>query len=555
MLSAENGACRPLMWLLAALLAATSAAAAEPSLEVMLQPQRFGVDDAAQLTVRVNEPPAGLAAPDLGTLANLEVAGGPSSGSEFSFVNGVASRSQTFTYVLRGLEPGTASVGPVTVRVGESELRSEPVTAEVVAGSVAPPQRRGRRSPFSDPFGEVFPRRPPPRIEVELRHVVSSDRVVAGQPLVATVYLDSTTGSLFDFNLRTAPSYPGFWAQRLEAVDQEAPEVVEVGGTAFYRYQVMRSVLVPLKSGRLEIPAVDATIGVRAGGFFDSGQLVERSSPVRVVEVADRPPAPASFAGAVGKLRYSAALEPAEIEFGASTVVTVTLEGDGNLPLVSAPGAMPGCEGCDSYPPEESSAVTVDAGGIHGRRTWQSTVVPRQSGKLELAAVELAVFDPDAGRYVTQTIGPLALNVLPPPPTPTPVVTPVPVDRHHGTAADGVTATAKGGLGSWLWVIGALVLGVLLGGALTWFLLRRSRVSVPPRRAGQSPADRARVLQLTLERWWLDARSTPRGAKLEDEMSELRRDLEAVRFAPGRADHSNTVVDLEGRLKRLIRRA
>jgi hypothetical protein len=52
----------------------------------------------------------------------------------------------------------------------------------------------------------------------------------------------------------------------------------------------------------------------------------------------------------------------------------------------------------------------------------------------------------------------------------------------------------------------------------------------------------------------LDVRSTARGAELEDEMSELRRDLEAVRFAPGRADHSDTVVDLEGRLKRLIRR-
>ena len=41
------------------------------------------------------------------------------------------------------------------------------------------------------------------------------------------------------------------------------------------------------------------------------------------------------------------------------------------------------------------------------------------------------------------------------------------------------------------------------------------------------------------------ARSSKRGGDLEAEMQELRGDLEAVRFAPGRADHSDTVVDLD----------
>ena len=98
-------------------------------------------------------------------------------------------------------------------------------------------------------------------------------------------------------------------------------------------------------------------------------------------------------------------------------------------------------------------------------------------------------------------------------------------------------------------------LGLLLGGSVTWLLTRRRRTALPPRRSDQSPAERARELQLTLERWWLDARSSARGAALEEEMQDLRRDLEAVRFAPGRADHSDTVIDLEDRLRQLIRRA
>jgi hypothetical protein len=53
----------------------------------------------------------------------------------------------------------------------------------------------------------------------------------------------------------------------------------------------------------------------------------------------------------------------------------------------------------------------------------------------------------------------------------------------------------------------------------------------------------------------LDARTRPKGQALETEMGELRTELEAIRFAPGRADHSETIVELEERLRRLLLRA
>jgi hypothetical protein len=548
----------PVLALALALAAAVPVLAAEPQLEVHLQPRRFGVDDVAQLTVRISEPPADAAMPELGPLVNLEVVAGPSTGSEFTFVNGVASRAQTFSYVVRGLEPGPASVGPVTVTAGDLELSADAVTAEVVEGSVAPPRSRGRR-PFSDPFAELMPRRAPPRVELVLRHVLGAREAVLGEPLVATVYLDSTVAAIDRFNWQTAPSYPGFWAQRVDSHDQVTPDVVEVDGTRFYRYPVLHTVLVPLKAGRIEVPAVSAAVGVRSWSVFDPGQMVEREAPVQVVEVAERPPAPDGFAGAVGELGYRAEIEPRAIDFGESAVVTVTLEGRGNLPLVEAPPRFPTCEGCDAYPPEESSRVTVDESGIHGARSWQVTIVPDRSGELVLEPVTLAVFDPRAGRYRSQTIGPLALTVAPPPATPTPVAAVVPAGP---TGVDGGDGDDDGGQGPsrptpppWLWPAAALAVGLVLGGGLTWALTRRRRTALPPRRVDQSPAERARELQVTLERWWLDVRATSRGGALEDEMQALRRDLEAVRFAPGRADHTETVVDLEARLRRLMRRA
>jgi hypothetical protein len=52
----------------------------------------------------------------------------------------------------------------------------------------------------------------------------------------------------------------------------------------------------------------------------------------------------------------------------------------------------------------------------------------------------------------------------------------------------------------------------------------------------------------------MDARTHTKGRALEDEMQRLRRELESIRFAPGRADHTETVLDLEERLQELMRR-
>ncbi len=539
----------------AVLLTAAVAGAAEPSIEVRLTP-RFGVEDRANLEVRIVEPPSGVSQPELGELTNLQVVGGPSRGTEFSFINGVATSAVTFTYVVRAEEVGQASVGPVTVTAGDVVLRAEPVDAEIVPGSVAPPRGSRRTSPFfSDPFEDLFPRRRSPAATVVLRHLVPSRRIVVGEPVMATVVLD-TNGRIDDFNWITAPSYPGWWAQRVEPPEQITPEVVEVEGVRFNRFVIARHALIPLKAGALTIPEVRARLGVGSRGLLDAGDVMDRTTDQLEVQVDERPPPPASYAGAVGQMRYSVRLEPAELEFGGSTVLAVELRGSGNLPLVEAPPVWPECEGCEAYPPEEESRVGVDERGIHGSRSWNVTVVPREWGELVFEPVELAIFDPGSRSYRRDTLGPLTLQVSPPPATPTPVVQPETVPRETPVAAqDGRANLDDGKLPQWLWIVGALIAGVTVGGVIVWMLVRRRATVIPARRPGQTPAERARELQVALERWWLDARSRRLKPGVEEEMQRIRRDLEAVRFAPGRADHSETILELEGRFRQLLRRA
>jgi hypothetical protein len=537
------------------LLTATVGGAAEPSIEVRLTP-RFGVEDRANLEVRIVEPPSGVSQPELGQLTNLQVVGGPSRGTEFSFINGVATSAVTFSYLVRADAPGPASVGPVTVAADDVVLRADPVVAEVVPGSVAPPRSRRRTSPFfTDPFEDLFPRRRSPAATVVLRHLIPSRRIVVGEPVMATVVLD-TNGRIDEFNWITAPSYPGWWAQRVEPPEQITPEVVEVEGVRFNRFVIARHALIPLKAGVLTIPEVRARLGVGARSLIDPGDVMERATDDIELPVEDRPPTPADYAGAVGQLRYKVRLEPDEIEFGGSTVLSVELRGSGNLPLVEAPPVWPACEGCEAYPPEEESRVGVDERGIHGSRSWNVTVVPREWGELVFEPVELAVFDPGSRSYRRDTLGPLTLQVSPPPPTPTPIA------RAETAPADAepVARQERHAPGDreppqWLWILGALIAGVTAGGVVVWLVVRRRVTVIPPRTPGQSPAERARELQVALERWWLDARSRRPKPGVEEEMKRIRRELESVRFAPGRADHSETIIDLEERFRQLLRRA
>lgn len=551
----------PLLLALTVVIATVTAAAAAPSLDVRVEPPRIGVEDVTRLVVRVGEPTGAVARPEITGLDNLELAGGPSTSNEIQVVNGRVSRTMSFTWVLRPRAVGQATVGAVSVAVDGTTLVSDPVTIEVVAGSLAPPPRSRRQSPFGpfDPFagfGDPRLRRAAPEARLELRQLVSDDQLVLGQTVTVAVALDSTVGGIESFEWVDAPTYPGWWTQRVELPESISPTPVEIDGVAYNRFIIARNVLVALKTGKLEIPPVRARIGVGGRSLFATPQVVERASAAAPVEIAPRPAAPAGFVGAVGDLSYRAEIDPRHIEFGESTVITVTLRGTGNLPLVEAPPAFTPCPDCEIYPPEEDSDLKVEASGISGSRTWRTTVVPRSAGSMTFGGMTVAVFDPAAGHYTARQLGPFELVVDPPPATPTPTVdpalTPVPTRAAAGVAADSRREGDGAHVPAWLIAAATGLAGVLLGGIAAWALARRRRRLVPPRRSGQTAAERARELQATLERWWIEARERSDADQLRGEMEALRRELEAVRFAPGRADHSETVAELEQRLRRLL---
>jgi hypothetical protein len=530
-------------------------AAAEPSIEARLEPTRLGIEDTARLTVTIWE--GGKVIPKLGELENFEVLYGPATESHFRWVNAVASNSVGFVYTLKPLHVGAAAVGSITAAVGDVVLATEEISAQVVEGSVVMgPQPRRLPVRSWDPFQEALEsRRPGARHEasIVLRHLVDKAAPFLGEPVVATLVLDTNVAGVKSFELTAALTFPGWWTQKVTSNDPAQAEIVEVDGIRYYRYRLANHVLIPLRHGELKLPPVTARIGIRAPAVFAREQQIERSTEEIRVPVQERPQPPPEFAGGVGTLTYSARLEPTRIELGESAVLTIELSGSGNLPLVGEPPMWPRCDGCDSYPPEEESQIEVDATGIHGTRTWRTTIVPRKAGDLRLDPVILAFFDPGVGSYRRQPIGAMLLAVEPPPATPVPIPA-APAAAVAQGSGSGAPASSRQPHGvGWLWIAAALLVGLAGGSLSTWLLVRRQSNAIPARRPGQSPADRARELQLALERWRIGIDENT-ADDLTEQLEQLRKQLETVRFAPGRADHSETIRNLEDRMRRLMRR-
>ncbi len=540
------------------LLVAGTVLGSQPTLTVQFVPERFGLEDVARLEIVVEGGRPEGAAPRPESLDNLEIVGGPSVSQQFSLVNGVSSSSVTYTYLVRASSVGKVVVGPVQVTVDGSVLSSEAIEAQAVEGSVAPPRRAGPGMPF-DPFGELIGPQRRRAVRVALRLLPERRSLVRGEPLAVTIVLDTTAG-VEGFEWSKPPAFPGWWSQRIEQKGPLEGRPVDVDGVRFMRYSVGRYVLIPLSSGTLSLPTCSARIGLRGLGFFASPQVVERNTGGAMkIEVRELPKAPAGFHGAVGSLRYSARLEPRRVKQGEASTLVVTLEGSGNLPLAESPFPWPAPDGCQVYPPEESSSVKVEPSGPTGKRVWKAVVLPNRAGTYHLEAAQVAVFDPAKGRYRRETLGPFELQVEAPPTTPTPSPSPLPEEGGRSfsgspsNAATPAVVSSKQPMSISVLLGLVAVAGALAGGILTLLLVRRRGPKTPRRRRGEHPADRARALQGALEGWWHGLDEAQREEPdLKREVDRLRKDLEAVRFAPGRADHTETVAELEARLRKLL---
>ncbi len=375
-------------------------------------PSSWSVDEPFRLSYIVNERATDIVVPEVD---GLRVLMGPStsSSSSHSIVNGQvsSSRQTTFTYVLQASKTGNFTVPPATIVVNGNKYTSNAVNIKIVGEQQSSAQGQSSTSPSdaqrvaSDVAGK----------DIVLRQELIKGSVYEGEGvhLITKVYTRVDLNSLTEKNdpkltefvsVDMSPSQYNFHTELLNGVQYQVSELD-------------RKVLIPQKSGKITIEPAEYEFIVKrrtGGGFFFSDvQLVRQKVKSNSLSLNVKPlpsPRPNGFTGGVGSYKFNVSVSPEEVDVDNSVTVRVSVEGRGNLKLISMPTPI-FHQDFDTFDPSHKSDLNPTENGYQGKRVDEYLVIPRRDGEFEIPQLTFSYFDPQKGKYETVSKGPFSIKV------------------------------------------------------------------------------------------------------------------------------------------------
>lgn len=406
-----------------------------------LSPNRINRDEYSTLRLVIEN--AGeiekVASPDL---SKFTIISGPNQESGMSNVNGSVSQYLALSFVIKPRKPGSFIVPSSTVVVAGKTYKSNPLTLFVSnASSGSSSSANTPVYPFTDiddqrdgvdfkdyvlHRGEDVPAKVSKNMQVRLETDKTSCYV--GEPVVATYKLYTRLKS--ESKLTKNPSFNGF-----SVVDMLQQDVTDyskgmLGGRQYNIYTIRKSQLYPLRAGTFELEPAELENQVqflKDDGTNNSGDLLRgltvnpdalvtqtvtlKSKPVTVtVKPLPEEGKPASFNGAVGQFQLDAMLGKENFSTDETGMLTLRIAGSGNLQLITAPEvSWPG--GIDGFEPKLTDHLVNTLVPLSGDKTFTYSFTVQQPGTYTIPSVRFSFFDPETGRYRTDSTKPLQLTV------------------------------------------------------------------------------------------------------------------------------------------------
>ena len=365
------------------------------------------------------------------------------------------------TYEVTPTGPGRLVLGPGSFVVGGRRLEANALTVEVVDGPPQAPRRsRTLRSPFGfgqdpfdqDPFGrdpsgqgspgqgspgrdpaaqdpfDMLRRRSslsgypdaPPELVLQsapnrvgfLVAKLNQTSAVIGEPIVLSIYAYGGRGAFRELS-PTEPALADFLSYPSVETSHEQPFFrTEIAGQEFLVVKLREFVLIPLRTGELEIGSMRAIL--RGRGYPSQGSALGSAATSPPLYLSARePPAlgrpPGYRLGDVGHFDLAGQVSPREIDQNEFFSVRLELRGRGNLPSSLDMPEVPGVVWGD---PTVRGEVSVENRVLVGNRVLEFTARASAPGTIELGSVVLPYFDADEGRYQVSSapLGTIVVN-------------------------------------------------------------------------------------------------------------------------------------------------
>ena len=386
-------------------LMSLSTYAQTPELVASVSKNKLGLNQRVKIQFTINKQGAdNFQAPNF---KNFQIVSGPSQSISQSWVNGNASFSQSYNYIIKPLKKGEFLIPSASIKLNNKILTSKAVKV-IVLDPVEIPK---------DPNDPNYIAQQNVHLVAEISK--SSPYVGEGVYVEYRLYVSQNI-SVRDFSYTDSPQYNGFWNQDIKIRGLTTQNGTYNGEQ--YRYVVLqKALLIPTRSGKLTIDPIemDIVIGVPTGrGDFFGNPIVKNitksfASAKKFIRSKELPieGKPESFNGAVGDFNFIVSSSKNILKSNETATVSLKVTGNGNLKLFELPEIKTPSE-LEVFSPEQKEKINVTSRGIRGSVTKNYTVVPQFKGKYKVPSTEFSYFDLKEKKYVRLTSEDIFVDVL-----------------------------------------------------------------------------------------------------------------------------------------------
>ncbi|MFY8161577.1 MAG: BatD family protein [Candidatus Kapaibacteriota bacterium] len=192
---------------------------------------------------------------------NFTLVNGPSTSSEYSFINGRTSRQTKYTYTLRADKKGEFNIEPATVVVDGKTIQSNTTKLSVIEPSQALKDRRKQEAEtnksLNQQANEIISK------NLFAKATINKNSAYIGEQLIATykIYINEQL-NLVDLAMTKTPSFVGFWTQSFDEKQLNYDREI-INGVPFKVAVVKQVLLFPQQSGNLTLDEMDFKSKVR----------------------------------------------------------------------------------------------------------------------------------------------------------------------------------------------------------------------------------------------------------------------------------------------------
>ncbi|MGN6533803.1 MAG: BatD family protein [Ginsengibacter sp.] len=418
---------------------------------VVCPDKKIGKNDLLQIQFKV-EGASGVDNITPPSFKDFNIVSGPNQQRSVTNIDGKINQSVSIGFSLQPISTGKFTIGSATAIADGNNYKTNPITIEVVAGSIV---QQNNSNQNSSPFPNLnfdFPPAPAAhqfddyilkpgenvaekiKKNIFIKLDVDKKSCYVGEPVIATYKLYTRLPS--ETTVTDAPSFNGFSVSDIDVNNNAVPE--KYNGRLYNVYTMRKVQLYPLQPGNITLDPVVADNKItfiksqyansqQSRGFFDMfdnlGQaalppeaqidqnVTLKSTPV-VITVKPLPSEnkPPDFRGAVGDFTINASLEKNKITTDDAGTLKLTLSGKGNIQLINAP-SITWPKGIDGYDAKVKDNVDKTKVPMQGSKIFSFPFTVSKAGNYTIDSISFSYFDPQTSTYKILHTSPVEVEV------------------------------------------------------------------------------------------------------------------------------------------------